>query len=325
MATAVTSNPPILDAEVVIENSLVHQPITIQPIMNVELAMQRLKEFQQFVDAYLKDGEDYGKIPGIKKSSLWKSGAEKLCEIYGLSDDYVEMSKTIDWEKGLFDYEYKCVLSRGGHLVGTGLGSCSSYESKYRWRQSARACPSCHRENTIIKGKDEYGGGWLCFAKKGGCGAKFVDGDQSIEAQVTEKVLNPDMADVKNTIMKMAKKRSKVDAVIAVTRSSGIFTQDVEDVGPANAYRDEAPAWDDIGAEPSKPPQTAHSNGNGNGHGQVNYISERDRQALYSLIGRNGRSHDQFVAYLRNTHNATPTTIPTSAFADVCLWAKGAA
>jgi hypothetical protein len=34
-----------------------------------------------------------------------------------------------------------------------------------------------------------------------------------------------------NTILKMAKKRALVDAVLSATRSSGIFTQDVEDMG----------------------------------------------------------------------------------------------
>lgn len=35
------------------------------------------------------------------------------------------------------------------------------------------ACPVCGVVGAIIKGKPEYGGGWLCFQKKGGCGAKF--------------------------------------------------------------------------------------------------------------------------------------------------------
>jgi hypothetical protein len=34
------------------------------------------------------------------------------------------------------------------------------------------SCPKCGKD-AIIKGKEEYGGGYLCFKKKGGCGAKF--------------------------------------------------------------------------------------------------------------------------------------------------------
>ena len=33
-------------------------------------------------------------------------------------------------------------------------------------------CPNCGKD-AIIKGKEEYGGGWLCYKQKGGCGAKF--------------------------------------------------------------------------------------------------------------------------------------------------------
>jgi len=35
------------------------------------------------------------------------------------------------------------------------------------------SCPRCGVVGSIIKGKAEYGGGYLCFKKKGGCGAKF--------------------------------------------------------------------------------------------------------------------------------------------------------
>jgi len=37
------------------------------------------------------------------------------------------------------------------------------------------ACPECGEGKAVIKGKEEYGGGWVCFAKKGGCGFKWQD------------------------------------------------------------------------------------------------------------------------------------------------------
>lgn len=39
------------------------------------------------------------------------------------------------------------------------------------------ACPKCGVVGAIIKGKAEYGGGWLCFKKKKGCGAKLTKED----------------------------------------------------------------------------------------------------------------------------------------------------
>lgn len=211
--------------------------VLLMPVMDVNTAMKRLEEFQAFCAHYLQesrdggnDGGDYGVIPGTKKKTLLKSGADKLCEVYGLYDEY-EIKATIDWEKGLFDYEMKCLLRsrRDDSLVGTGVGCCSSYESKYLWRDSQRVCPKCG-SNAIIKGKEEYGGGWLCFVKKGGCGAKFKDGDKSIEGQTIGRIENEDIADIKNTVYKIAKKRAKIDAVIGATRSSGIFTQDLDEI-----------------------------------------------------------------------------------------------
>ena len=204
--------------------------LPLTPVMDVRLAKARLAEFQEFVRGYLVDGEDYGTIPGIPKPTLLKPGADKLCEVYGLADTYEILNRVEDWDRNLFDYEIKCTLTskRDGSMVSTGLGSCNSFEGKYRWRDAQRKCPHCGRE-AIIKGRPEYGGGWLCFAKKGGCGAKFPEGSAEIESQQAGKVENEDIPTLKNTILKMAKKRAKIDATLAVTRSSGIFTQDIED------------------------------------------------------------------------------------------------
>lgn len=224
--------------EIVSHGPRQNAPLMLTPVMDIETAKRRLEEFQQFIKFYLTDqgdNPDYGTIPGTPKPTLLKPGADKLCEIYGLSDDYQIVSEYSreDWDRDppLFDYTVKCVLTdkRSGIPVASGLGSCNSYEGRYRYRDSNRKCPKCGKES-IIKGKEQYGGGWLCFAKKGGCGAKFADGEKSIESQQTGKVVNDDLATYKNTIIKMAKKRAKVDATLSATRSSGIFTQDMEDI-----------------------------------------------------------------------------------------------
>jgi len=208
--------------------------VVLIPVMNIAAAKQRLAEFQEFVRGYLVEGEDYGTIPGTPKPTLLKPGADKLCELYGLADDFIIEARVEDYttDPPLFDYTIKCVLTtrRDSRLVGTGFGSGNSWEGKYRWRESRRKCPLCGKES-IIKGKEEYGGGWVCFKKKDGCGAKFTDDDKAIVDQKAGKEVNDDVPTLKNTILKMAKKRAKVDAVISVTRSSGIFTQDMDDIG----------------------------------------------------------------------------------------------
>lgn len=207
--------------------------LALSAVFDLDTAKKRLSELQEFVQFYMKEGEDFGIIPGTPKPTLYKSGADKLCDIYGIADQYKITNRTEDWSKNLFDYEVECTLTnkRDGSLVATGLGSCNSFEGKYRWRELKRRCPECGKE-TIIKGKQEWGGGWVCWNKPGksdGCGCKFEDGDKQIEGQEVGKVENEDIPTLKNTLLKMAKKRAKIDAVLSATRSSGLFTQDIED------------------------------------------------------------------------------------------------
>ena len=209
--------------------------LVLTPVMNISVAKQRLAEFQEFVQGYLKEGEDFGTIPGTPKPTLYKPGADKLCELYGLADTYkIEKTEDFHADPPLFDYTVECSLWRGERLVSTGWGSCNSYESKYKLRDQQRTCPSCGKA-TIIRGKEEWGGGWVCWKKakpEPGCGAKFGDGDPAIEGQPVGRIFNDDIPTLKNTILKMAKKRAKIDATLAATRSSGVFTQDIEDIHP---------------------------------------------------------------------------------------------
>lgn len=206
------------------------EDLALSPIFDVATAQNRLAELQRFVKFYLVEGEDFGTIPGTPKPTLYKPGADKLCDIYALADTYRITNRVEDWTRNLFDYEIECTLSskRTGAIASTGVGSCNSYEGRYRWRETKRTCPKC-RKPTIIKGQAQYGGGFVCWKKADGCGAKFNDDDKTITSQEVGKVENDDMPTLKNTLLKMAKKRAKVDAVLSATRSSGLFTQDVED------------------------------------------------------------------------------------------------
>src|SRR5688500_10024624 len=68
-------------------------------------------------------------------------------------------------------------LAMLGYEIKRGIASREEMEKTERMTEpSARAeqaCPSCGNTGAVIKGKAEYGGGWLCFLKKGGCGAKW--------------------------------------------------------------------------------------------------------------------------------------------------------
>ena len=205
------------------------------PALSIELAVERYNAVTEFVSRVLRKDVDYGVIPGTEKRTLLKPGAEKLTTFFGLSTRFQLLERIEDWTgeahggEPFFYYLYRCRLMRGDAAIAEGDASCNSRETKYRWRESQRACPACGQA-AIIKGREEYGGGWVCFKKRGGCGAKYPDGDAAIESQQTGRVFNPDIADQVNTIQKMAQKRALVGAVLLAVNASEFFTQDVEDL-----------------------------------------------------------------------------------------------
>ena len=204
------------------------------PVMDTAQVVRRMKAIQELKELVLVAGIDYGVIPGTgDKPVLLKPGAEKICAFFGYVPSIEVVAEIEDWKgekygEPLFYYRYRVSLLKDGFAVGQGEGSANTWEGKYRWRNAARKCPVCAKE-TIIKGKEEYGGGWLCFAKKGGCGAKFADGDKAIEGQEVGRVANPDFADVINTVQKMGQKRAYIAATLSATGASQWFTQDLED------------------------------------------------------------------------------------------------
>lgn len=198
-------------------------PMTVEAI---KAGYDLIKQVQREV---MKENVHYGVIPGTDKDTLLKPGAEALLITFNLAaDPDVEI---VDLGNGHREYRVRARITNrlNGLFLGSGVGSASTMESKYRYRNAGRKCPRCGAE-AIIKGKVEYGGGWLCWAKKGGCGAKFKDGDRAIEGQQPARVEYPDPADYYNTCLKMSKKRALVDAALTVTAASDLFTQDVEDM-----------------------------------------------------------------------------------------------
>ncbi len=216
-----------------------------QPPVPAERLKQQVTAIMDAMKGVMVEKLHYGVIPGTgDKPTLLKPGAEVICMMFRLIPTFEETR--VELPNGHVEYRIKCVLlTPSGLVAGQGSGSCSTLESKYRYRNEARKCPSCGKE-AIIKGKEEYGGGWLCFKKKDGCGAKFAQDDKAITDQVAGKIENPDIADVYNTVLKMAQKRAQIDATLRATAASGIFTQDVEDL--PDYMRQTTPA-----PEPAKP------------------------------------------------------------------------
>lgn len=222
---------PVVEAAIVKSepSHLPQRAVLSRELLKVESEQRAL--LGAYVKQQMVEGTDYGKIPGTDKPTLLKPGAEKLLGLFHCSPEYelVRDQCTQDFERGFFKYTFRVAIrGPGGALLAEGYGSANSRESRYRWRDARRKCPACGHAEALLKSKKEPG--FFCWDKKGGCGATFGPDDKRITEQVVGKVENPDIADLDNTILKMAKKRALVDASIALARCSDMFTQDLDDL-----------------------------------------------------------------------------------------------
>jgi hypothetical protein len=201
---------------------------------NLEAMRKGVERAARMKEAIMVEDEDFGLIPGTKKPTLLKPGAEKLALAYGLTGRFAH---SITYGDGIsappITVVVDCYLHLGGHegpVVAQGMGMASSWENRYRWRKGGRICPECDLPGVIFtKGR---GGQWWhpSDAKPaGGCGANFAKDDERLTSQDDRQIENPDPFELGNTLLKMGEKRSYVDAVLRATASSGLFSQDMED------------------------------------------------------------------------------------------------
>lgn len=248
-------NKVVIDTKPVQEmTSEAQLPVMLQAV-SVKSMIQQAEVVQDLLKQVLRIDEHYGVIPGTgKKPTLLKPGAEKIAALFQLASE-IKDCKITDLGNGHREYRVTIALYSRGRIAGMGTGSCSTMESKYRYRNLKRVCPKCN-EASIIKGKEEYGGGWVCFKKQGGCGAKFKDDEPTIVDQEVGKVDHTDPADYWNTVLKMAKKRAMVDAVLTTTATSDLFTQDIEDMPDSNKgkAKPKAPSGKETASNSEPPP-----------------------------------------------------------------------
>jgi len=245
----------------------VYQPGFMAPVVTVGQALVAYQAKKDLIDKIFREGVDYGKIPGTSKDTLLKAGAEKATSFFGLYPRFVDAEVVNDWTgkdhdgEAFFYYRRTCNLWRGDVLVASVDGSCNSWEKKYRYRGGERLCPECGKP-AIKKSKyaprnKDLGSapGWYCFDKQGGCGLEFAINDPAITEQVLGQVKNLDVADLVNTILKMADKRALVAATLIATGLSEYFTQDTEDFIDGQVTEIKTPAEPGI-IDPNKPAQS---------------------------------------------------------------------
>ena len=237
----------------------------LMPALSVQQATQRYQAMATFIRDIMREGADFGTIPGTNKPTLLKPGAEKLTTFFGLTTRFEIVEKVEDWSGGdhggepFFYYWFRASLWRGDRLIAEADGSCNTMESKYRWRwvgaedippgMDAKALKTrggSLSEFTFAVDKAETGGKygkpaeyWQRFkdaidnntAKQGRRKtAKGAEYDTWEIDSTVYRVPNEDVFSQVNTVQKMAQKRALVAATLLAVNASEFFTQDLEDL-----------------------------------------------------------------------------------------------
>lgn len=239
------------------KGELVAQPQ--MKMMNMNDTKAWYTSFVEFSKEIMKEGLDYGVIPGVSKLSLFKPGAEKLRFVYKLQTDTKMIDKSEDFERNFFDYSYRTeIRTPDDQLLATSEGNCNSYEPKFRylWVKEDEVPEGVDKDKLKKKSSSisefkfaiekaettgQYGKPqeyWNKFKKAiedktaTPTMRKTKAGESpawSIEGTIY-RIENPDVIGLKNTLMKMADKRSFVGAMLKATGASEFYTQDVEDL-----------------------------------------------------------------------------------------------
>lgn len=151
-----------------------------------EEALENVKHniamMQRAVEEVLEEGVDYGTVPGVQQPFLFDSGASKVRDFYDTYPEHIVLSRIE--EDGLLTImmETKLVYRKTGQVVASGVGAASMKESRYKYRW--------------VEEPEEFGYNRSECRRKG---TKY-------------RILNPEVDELVNTIMKVAAKRSEVDA-----------------------------------------------------------------------------------------------------------------
>lgn len=194
---------------------------------------------QDVMKSVMKESTHFGTIPGCDKPTLYKAGSEVLLTTFQISVRPTVEDLSTEDEARFRVYTEGTYRGDGTH-VGTGIGECSSSEEKYKWRKTVcdeewNETPDNRRREKWCKGK------WNKAAKK-------------YDPSYKVKQVRTEVADVSNTVLKMAKKRSQIDLTLTSTAASDIFTQDIEDLPEEyQEFGEETPHKDPV--QPPKPKQ----------------------------------------------------------------------
>jgi len=240
-----------------------------------------------------------GAFPGTPKPTLYKPGAEKLLSTFRISDDvFVEDLSSPDCIRYRVTVK-GCSIETGVYL-GSGVGECSSEEEKYQWRKVV--CVEEFNDASEDRKREKW----------------FRGRDKNYKVQQVRT--NP--ADQANTVLKMAKKRAKIDLTLSVLACSDIFEQDLEDIPEEQRPQDNTDGQ--VNVEMPKRKSEAQQAETPAGEPTVEpVISEPQRKRFYALCKKGNKTDEEVKEYLMETLKISSTKdIPVIAYDELCEWGE---
>ena len=169
---------------------------------DIERVVNHLEQVKQAVSKVMKEGidNDFAIIPGTGKKSLLKPGAEKLLRLFGLGIRFNPIENIFDIVENFAMYSYAAEVYhlKTGTVLAQCEGTANSQEKKYKERS--------------------------VYSYQGN--KRTYSGKESIP-----------VADIVNTLKKMAQKRAMVGATIIAVGASDYFSQDEEEIQNQQAVK----------------------------------------------------------------------------------------
>lgn len=221
----------------------------MRPATIAEMKSQ-IKLIQECLRSLMVKETHYGQVPGCgDKPVLLKPGAELILALFHIAAD----PKIEEFSDG-FDTRFRIVSSGihtpSGKIIGFGVGEASTSEKKYKWRAAV-----CHEEWEDTPEERRQ--------------IAYVRNYKTKQVERIEQVRqNP--ADIINTVLKMARKRSIVDLCLSTTACSDIFAQDMDDpdINDAVDEGNKASGGQPQGGRYAQPRQSAPQQNAANGNQQ---------------------------------------------------------
>lgn len=283
------------------EIAIIQRPHTDLSVSDVKGQVAKIHAIMSDV---MQRDTHYGVIPGCgEKPVLLQAGAQKIAMMFRLIPEYTV--QTTDLNGGHREYSVKTRLVNvvTGAFMGEGVGSCSTAESKYRfrWENTGALVPKAYWDNrdaTLL-------GGVAFVARK----VKGKDGKS--QWFIFHKVEHDNPADYFNTALKIATKRSLVNAIVTATAASDIFTQDIDDdpslfggeyvqqdtpkEPAAKDHEPPASVYDDPFPAPPLPPLDAAPSSDGQ-HLNPHALSDKQLDMIFGKFGKPyGISSDSII------------------------------